>query len=250
MRFLSVLLTSLWLVAPTFSQDLKLYAAAGVKAPITDLATAYQQATGTAIALNFDTAGAAEKQYLEDPQATFLVTTKVRIDQGLKSGTLTGGKVLPLGDTVAGFAAPPGAPKPDLSTTEAFKAALLAAPSIAFSDPARGATVGTHFLKVIEALGIKDQVLAKATLAVDGVETMKLVLAGKVALGITQISEIVQADKASLVGPFPPEFDLATTYSLWIKDSAPAAAHAFVAYLDQPTSRARLEADGLRAPAP
>ena len=62
-------------------------------------------------------------------------------------------------------------------------------------------------------------------LAPDGVETMRLVLEGKVDLGVTQISEIVQANRAALVGPFPKEFDLATTYrvpvfrtlSPWVK---------------------------------
>ena len=81
-----------------------------------------------------------------------------------------------------------------MSTPETLKAALLSARRIAFSDPARGATVGTHFMKVIEALGIKDEVLKKATLAQDGVETMRLVLEGQVDLGVTQTSEIVQAN--------------------------------------------------------
>jgi hypothetical protein len=73
----------------------------------------------------------------------------------------------------------------------------------AFSDPARGATVGTHFTKVIEALGIKDEVMQKATVAPDGVETMRLVLDKKVDLGVSQMSEIVQANRDALVGPFP-----------------------------------------------
>jgi len=235
---------------PLFGQGLTLYAAAGVKAPLTDLAAVFERETGTKVSLKFDTAGAAEQQFHADAQATFLVTTKVRVDLGVQSGSLPGGIVLALGDTVAGFAAAPGTPHPDISTVEKFKAALLATPTIAFSDPARGATVGTHFLKVITALGIKDEVLKKATLAADGVETMKLVLAGKVALGITQISEIVQADPTTVVGPFPGEFDLATTYSLWYSTGAPPEAQAFAAFLDRPSSRARLQDDGLRAPAP
>lgn len=66
-----------------------------------------------------------------------------------------------------------------------------------------------HFLKVIEALGIKKEVLKKSTLAKDGVETMRMILAGKADLGVTQIAEVVQADRTSLVGTFPKEFDLA-----------------------------------------
>jgi molybdate transport system substrate-binding protein len=154
-----------------------------------------------------------------------------------------------LGDTVAGFAGPPESPKPDISTVEKLKAALLSARRIAFSDPARGATVGTHFLKVIESLGIKDEVLKKSTLAPDGVETMRLVLEGKVDLGVTQTSEIVQANRAALVGPFPREFDLATTYSLWHRATISPAARGFAALITSPAGRAKLAEDGVRPPA-
>lgn len=230
-------------------EDLKVHAAAGVKAPFLELAGEYEAKTGHTINVVFDTAGATNKQFLADPQAALLITTQALISEGEKSGRLTDGVSYRLGDTVAGFAAPPGSPKPDISTPEKLKAALLSARRIAFSDPARGATAGTHFLKVIESLGIKDEVLKKATLAQDGVETMRLVLEGRVDLGVTQTSEIVQANRAALVGPFPQAFELATTYSLWHRASASAAAKGFAALLTSPAGRARLADDGVRPPA-
>jgi molybdate transport system substrate-binding protein len=230
-------------------EELKVYAAAGVKAPFLKLAAEYEAKTGHTINVVFDTAGATNKQFLADPQAALLITTQALISEGEKSGRLTDSVSYRLGDTVAGFAAPPGSPKPDISTAEKLKAALLSARRVAFSDPARGATAGTHFLKVIESLGIKDEVLKKATLAQDGVETMRLVLEGQVDLGVTQTSEIVQANRAALVGPFPQEFDLATTYSLWHRASASAAAKGFAALLTSPAGRARLAEDGVRPPA-
>ena len=249
MRLPLAFLLALLCASISFGQDLKLYAAAGVKSPVTAIAADYEKLSGTRISLVFDTAGGAEEKFYVDASATFLVTSKVRIDAAEKAGKLAGGTTIPLGDTVAGFAVTPGSAKPDISTSAKLKEALLAAPSIAFSDPARGATAGTHFLKVITALGIKDEVLKKSTLAVDGIETMRLILEGKAALGVTQLSEIAQSDMAALVGPFPPEFDLATTYSLWYRNTAPQAALDFAAFLTRPEGRARLVADGLRAPA-
>ncbi len=233
-------------IVPT--EPMRLYAAAGLKAPITDLAKDFEKSTGQKITLVFDTAGAAEQKFLADPGATFLLTTLPRIRDAEKSGKLSNGAIITVGDTVAGFAAPPGKLKPDISTAEKLKAALLAAPRIAFSDPARGATVGAHFVKVIEALGIKAEVLKKSTLAKDGIETMKLVLAGEVDLGITQISEIVQSNPAALVGPFPEAFDLATTYQLWQRVDASAAAKAFAKEISSPAERAKLVSHGLRPP--
>lgn len=249
MKTILSFLLALVSTSPAFGEELKMYAAAGVKSPLVEMAAKYEAATGHKVICVFDTAGAAEQRFRADPGATFLVTTPVLISEGEKTGKLKDGITYRLGDTVAGFAVPPGSPKPDISTPEKLKAALLSARRIAFSDPARGATVGTHFIKVIESLGIKDEVLKKATLAQDGLETMRLVLEKKADLGITQISEIVQANRDALVGPFPREFDLATTYSLWYRASVSAAAADFVTLITSPASRAKLAEDGLRAPA-
>jgi molybdate transport system substrate-binding protein len=249
MRTILSLLLTLVLTSPAFGEELRVYAAAGVKAPLLKMAEEYEAATGHKVICVFDTAGATEQRFRADPGATLLVTTQTLISEAAKTGTLKDGITYRLGDTVAGFATPPGSPKPDVSTPDKLKTVLLSARRIAFSDPARGATVGRHFMKVIESLGIKDEVLKKATLAQDGIETMRLVLEEKVDLGVTQISEIVQANRDALVGPFPKEFDLATTYSLWYRTSISSGARDFVTLMTSPASRAKLAEDGLRAPA-
>ena len=230
-------------------EDTKVFAAAALRDPLVELAAQYEAATGHKIILTFDTAGATEQKFREEPEAAFLVTTDTLIREGERTGRLAKGTSFRLGDTVAGFAAPPGAAKPDISTPEKLRTALLSARRIAFSDPARGATVGTHFMKVIESLGVKDEVLRKATLARDGIETMRLVLEENVDLGITQISEILQASRDALVGPFPGEFDLATTYTLWHGSDISSAARGFVALLTGPEGRQTIAESGLRAPA-
>jgi molybdate transport system substrate-binding protein len=246
MRLAILLLAVIGFASVAAGEELKVFAAAGVKAPFLALAADYEKATGHTIDVVFDTAGATNKRFLSDPAAVILITTQALIAEGEKNGRLAGGVATRLGDTVAGLAAPPGAQKPDISTVEKLRAALLSARRLAFSDPARGATVGTHFMKMIEAMGIKDEVLKKATLAQDGVETMRLVLEGQADLGVTQTSEIVQANRAALVGPFPKEFDLATTYSLWHRANASPAVREFAARLTGPAGRAALAAEGLR----
>src|SRR5262249_23668493 len=155
----------------------------------TEIAAQFERATGNKVTLVFDTAGATEEKFREDSGATLLITTDTLV------GKFKDGMTTRLGDTLAGLAVPPGSAKPDISTPEKLKAALLGAKRIAFSDPARGATAGIHFMKVIETLGVKDEVLRKATLANDGVDTMRLVLEEKFDLGVTQVSEIVQASR-------------------------------------------------------
>ena len=135
-----------------------------------------------------------------------LITTVPLIRNAENSGALRDGKSTLLGSTVAGVAVPPGSPKPDVSSPKKLRAALLAAKQVAVSDPARGATVGTHFMKVIEALGVKDEGLRKITFASDGVETMRLVMEKRVDIGVSQSSEILQASRDAMAGPFPKEF--------------------------------------------
>jgi len=247
MKMLLSLALTLCFTSPVFGQDVKLYAAAAVKSPFMRLAEDYKKATGHTVVFVFDTAGATEQKFRADPSAALLVTTETVIAERMKSGVLKDGTSRRLGSTVAALAVPPGSPKPDISTPAKLKAALLAARRIAFSDPARGATVGTHFTKVIETLGIKDEVLQKATIAPDGVETMRLVLDKKVDLGVSQMSEVVQANRDALVGPFPAEFELATTFSLWYRSDVSSAVRDFAALITSPAGQGRLAAEGFGA---
>jgi len=234
---------------PANAETVKVYAAAVAKEPLTAIAADYEKATGNKVTLIFDTAGATEQRFRADPDAALLITTVPLIRNAEKSGALKDGSITLLGNTVAGVAVRPGSNKPDVSTPEKLKAALLAAKRIAVSDPSRGATVGTHFMKVIEALGIKDQLMPKITFAPDGLATMRLVMDGTVDLGVSQSSEIMQASRDSMAGPFPKEFALVTEFSLWHRNQMPPGAAAMVARLTGREGREKLAADGIVPPA-
>jgi molybdate transport system substrate-binding protein len=234
---------------PAIGENVKIYAAAVVKTPLTAIASDYEKTTGNKVTIVYDTAGATEQGFRADPEAALLITTVPLINNAENMGALKDGTSTLLGSTVAGVAVPPGSKKPDVSSPEKLKAALLAAKRVAVSDPARGATVGTHFMKVIESLGVKDEVLPKITFATDGVETTRLVLEGKVDIGVSQSSEILQANPDSMAGPFPKEFELATDFSLWHRNTMSPAVKDFVAVLTGPSGRGKLAAEGVMPPA-
>jgi molybdate transport system substrate-binding protein len=234
---------------PAKGENVKIYAAAVAKEPLTAIVADFEKTTGNKVTLVFDTAGATEQRFRADPEASLLITTVPLIRNAENTGALKDGTSTILGSTVAGVAVPPKSAKPDVSSPEKLKAALLAAKRIAVSDPARGATVGTHFMKVIEALGVKDEVLKKTTFASDGIETMRLVLDGKADLGVSQSSEILQASPGALAGPFPKEFALATDFSLWHRNAMSPAVKDFVAVLMGPMGRAKFAAGGVMPPA-
>lgn len=234
---------------PARAENVKVYAAAVVKEPLSAIAAGYEKATGNKVTLIFDTAGATEQRFRADPAAALLITTSLLIGKAETSGALKDGATTLLGSTVAGVAVTPGSAKPDISTPEKLKAALLAAKRIAVSDPSRGATVGTHFMKVIDALGVKDQVMRKITFAPDGLATMRLVVQGAVDLGVSQSSEIMQASRDSMAGPFPREFALVTEFSLWHRNSMPPAVSDLVTRLTAREGREKLASEGIIPPA-
>jgi molybdate transport system substrate-binding protein len=246
MKTLLCLLSVTLFGQPVFGEDLKVYAAAAFKAPLNEIAAQYERETGNKVMLTFDTAGATEQKFRQDPEAALLITTVTVIDDAERTSRLKDGTTYRLGDTLAGLAFYPGSTKPDVSTAEKLKAALLAAKRIVFSDPSRGATAGIHFMKVIESLGVKDEVLRKATLAKDGPDTMRILLEEKIDLGVTQISEILQANRNAVAGPFPKEFELTTVYSLWYRNNVSQPVKAFVEFLNSPASQAKLGENGIR----
>ena len=237
---------SLTLSFGAHAAEYRFYSAAGAKVPLIEFSQLFNQAqSGSKIVNYFDTAGAAEKQFLEDPQSTCLLTAQIRLNKAVQSGILKGHDPIPLADTLAGLASS-SAVKPKIGNTQELRNTLLNAQSIAFSNPARGATVGKHFEEMIKKLGIEKEVMAKATLASDGVETMKLVLTKKVELGVTQMSEVIQADRSTLVGPFPAEFELATRYSLWCKNPSSPEIASYIALLKSRYGSQVFSHNGLR----
>jgi molybdate transport system substrate-binding protein len=245
----SLLISGAAAAQPAKAQDVKVYAAAVMKTPLTAIAAEYEKATGNKMMLVFDTAGATEQRFRADADAALLITSAPLIKRAESTGALKDGTSTPVGSTFAGVAVTPGSKKPDVSSPEKLKAALLAANRIAVSDPARGATVGTHFMKVIEALGVKDDVLRKIRFSTDGVETVRLVVTGEADLGVSQSSEIVQGSHDALAGPFPGAFALTTDFSLWHRNTISPAVADIVARLTGPAGREKLGEEGIVSPA-
>jgi molybdate transport system substrate-binding protein len=163
------------------------------------------------------------------------------------SGLLRGETRAPLGRVRTGIAVRSGAPRPDLSTPEALKAALLAAQEIYFPDPAR-ATAGIHFADVMRQLGIHDLLMARFRTFPNGATAMRELAACDAPglIGCTQVTEIQYTDGVELVGALPERFELATVYTAAVSARAaePALAQRFIAMLAGAESQLLRKAGG------
>ncbi|HEV7268391.1 MAG TPA: substrate-binding domain-containing protein [Falsiroseomonas sp.] len=161
--------------------------------------------------IHYGTAGALRDRVLAGEAADAVVTSEEGLAMLREAGLVK--RELPLGAAGTGLALRDGATARPIDTAEGLRAALLAAASIGWADPARGATGGRHFEKVIAALGIEEQVRAKGTRFPFGVEAVAACGRGEVEFAVSQATEIIGRPGVSLLGLFPPPHALSTGYA-------------------------------------
>jgi molybdate transport system substrate-binding protein len=225
--------------------EVRVISAGAVRAIVTELAHAYEQETGNTVTLTFGTVGVVRQKMAADP-ADVVIMTDVAVDESARQGAVVAGSRVDLARTGMGVGVRDGAPRPDIASTEAFKQTLLAAKSIAYVDPAQGATSGIHFASVLQRLGITEAMKPKTTLVAGGYPAER-VAHGDVELVVHQISEIVPVKGVTLVGPLPKELQKVTTYSAGVaaKTTAPELARGFIAFLARPAFKGKFAEAGL-----
>ena len=248
MRWPILLLTLfLWVSAtPAEAAEIKVLSAGAMKSIITELGESFRQETGHTIVITSGTAGEIRKKMVAGEWTDVVIVTDMVIEQLATPGLIVADTRADIARTAIGVAVRQGAPLPDISTTEAFKQSILAAKSLVYTDPARGATSGMHFAAVLQRLGIADAVKGKTVLWPGGYAAEALVT-GQAEICVHQISEILPVKGVTLVGPLPKELQKLTTYSAAVASLAttPEVARAFVAYLARPSFKPKLAAAGL-----
>ena len=162
------------------------------------------------------------------------------IDELSKDGKVIGSRS-DLARSLIGVAVRAGAPKPDISSPDALRRALLAANAVAYSS---GGISGNHFVSVLEKLGIADEVKAKSKL---GAPAAAFVARGEADIAVQQIPELIAVADAELVGPLPRELGHVTQFSAGLLASAkePDAAKALIKFLMTEEAAAVIAAKGL-----
>jgi len=246
-RWLGVAMVLMAAASSVEAAEIKVLSAGAMKAMVSELGTEFTRETGHTLAITSGTVGQLRDKLVAGEAADVVVLSDTAIDQLAAQGHLVPGSRVDIARTGIGVAVGEGAPQPDIGTPEAFKQALLSARSIAYVDPASGATSGIYFASVLQRLGIADAVKSKTVLRPGGGYVAELVARGEAELAVHQISEIVPVKGATLVGPLPRELQKITVYSaaLPTRAAAPEPAKAFIDFMARPAFKPRLAGAGL-----
>ena len=225
--------------------EIKVLSAGAVEPGLKAVASAFQKESGHELKLTFNTAPQIRKRIGDGEVQDVVIAPPALIDELSKSGKLAPQRA-DVGRVGMGVAVRPGAPVPDILSTDALKKSVLDADSIVYNR----ASSGLYFEGLLKKMGVYDQVEKKTTRYADGAAVMDHVLKGKGReIGFGPITEILQhRDRGlKLVGPLPAEVQNYTSYAAGIMDGASsrAAAQDFVRYLGTPAAKKVFVAAGI-----
>lgn len=176
------------------------------------------------------------------------VLTGPGFDDMAKLGKLVAASRVAVARSATMLAVKQGTPRPDISTVEKFRQAMLNAKSVAYSGPGSGAS-GAHIAKVVEQLGIAAALKPKTILGPGGPAGLigNYLVRGEAEIGIQQDSELMAVPGVDIVGPLPGELALTTEFVFGVHTGAKdeAAAKALGAFLRADAVRAMMKAKGL-----
>ena len=234
------------------SAELKVLAAYGIQAVVEDIAPKFERATGHKLVITFATGGATVKRVQDGEAADVVIAPRPGIDGLVKNGKVSAGNVTALASTGISLAVRKGAPKPDISSPETLKRAMLAAKSITYLNPADGGASGIHFAKVLDRLGIADEMKSKTIFAPKTSAVGAFVANGEAEIGVIQYQLLFSVPGIEIVGPLPSDLQDSTVFSAAIIDSTKEAqaSKVLVTFLRTPEAAAVIKAKGMEPATP
>lgn len=226
---------------PTISFASSLVVRVAVDGP---LIADYEKASGTTVAADYEPTTVLVKRIAAGEKPDVMIATQKTMDELAAAGDVVKDSVVPLVRSGIGLGVAQGAPRPDVSTKDSVVEALLSARSVAYS---KGGQSGIYFQKLLDRLGISEQVLSRAT-AIDKGFTGFAVTDGRADLAVQQVSELSFVEGIDVAGALPEELQHYSEFAVGVGSGAAdkPVAHDFVRYLTGETARAAYTDHGLQ----
>ena len=228
--------------------EVRVMISGGLTAAYKALVPEFERATGhkvlTAYGPSMGTTTNAIPVRLERGEAAdVLIMVGYALKDLADKGKVIAGSSVDLVKSGIGVAVKSGTPKPDISTPDALKRALLAVKTVAYSDSASGVYVSTE---MFGKLGIADEMKDKAR-KIPATPVGEIVARGDAEIGFQQVSELKPVEGIDIVGPLPDELQKITVFSAGIASVSkePDAGKALIKFLASPAARGEIVKSGM-----
>jgi molybdate transport system substrate-binding protein len=221
--------------------EIKVLSGTGVRGVVSELGQQFEGATGHKLVMDFAGFTVLKRRIDAGEAFDIAILSPALIDDLIQTGKVAADMRATLGRAGIGVAVRKGAPKPDISSVEAFKRAMLNAKSVAYSKEGGS---GKVLLAALDRLGIAADM--KPKLKAYG-RPEEAAVAGEAELGVTGIGPILAATGAELVGGLPPELQsyIVFTIGAHAASKEPEAARALIRFLTAPAAAPVMKANGL-----
>jgi molybdate transport system substrate-binding protein len=225
--------------------------AVGMRQVMLDLVPEFEQATGIHVSISFNSSGEIVKWINDGKAVDIVIIARPDVDRLITTERILSGTQTDLAMSHVSVAVRKGATKPDISSMEAFKKAMLQAKTIACPDPRLGGSSGKHINKIFEELGIADEVRSKLVLVStpDDEKSMPgyLVATGKAEIALHQMQELMVVPGIDIVGPLPGNLQATFVFTAAITNNSKHvnAANSLIQFLSSPDAKAMIKSKGM-----
>jgi molybdate transport system substrate-binding protein len=236
----------LFVNAAATAAELKLISAAATRTLMLELGPKFERASGHKLTITFTTAGEAVKRVQGGEVFDVALMPRPAINNFLKSGKAASQDVTDIARSGIGIAVRKGTARLDISSADGLKRTLLAARSISYANPEGGGAAGIHFAKVLERLGIADEMQSKTVFS-KADETGVLIANGAADIGVNQIQTFISVEGIEVVGPLPGDLQDNVVFSaaIMVGASNAEASRALVDFLRTTESASVIKSKGM-----
>ena len=209
----------------------------------------FERSSGHKVVIVYGTAGNIRDRVQSGEAGDVAIVTRPMMDQLEKNGKIAAGTTRDLARSTVAVVVRSGASRPDISTIDTFRSALLAASSISYPDPARGGATGVLFTGVLKRLSLAETVAPKTKFPPPGHFAVELVAKGEAEIAIAQPMEALLQPGVEIVGPLPHDLQDPPKFTFSVGQMVTAreldAARSLIEYLLGPSLQSALKSRGM-----
>jgi molybdate transport system substrate-binding protein len=229
--------------------EIKVLSTTAMKTSLDELAPEFERSTGYKLTFSFGPSARIAKMVADGEANDVAIVTDQALADLTRLGKLVPGTGADVARSAMALAVQKGANKPDISTAEKFKAALLAAKSLGMSNPVGGGQSGANLVKIFDKLGITEAMKAKSVYGPGGPAGLigNFLVRQEVEIGIQQLPELMAVPGIDIVGPLPSDIQAMTVFSVGLSTSAENGdgAKKLIRFLTTPKAAAVMQSKGL-----